>query len=185
MYVVGTAGSVLIREVSFIQSVLYREVPLYAYSHNMHSTIVERVAFGRSNTQISHFFIQCNVLIITSFIVCLVKPVAGATLHWWTKWLSGVLDCAKTSFYNQLSVLSGRCIAAHPWPVLRVIGDEGSRLWLIVCSWNSAIECRSQVWAQSLVLFPLSSYTYFWAVDFPTILTVSINFHNTLLIFWS
>ena len=29
VYVVGTAHSVLIREVSFIQGVLYREVPLY------------------------------------------------------------------------------------------------------------------------------------------------------------
>ena len=34
MYVVGTADSdsALIREVSFIQSVLYREVPLYLYA---------------------------------------------------------------------------------------------------------------------------------------------------------
>ena len=30
VYVVGTAHNVLIREVSFIQGVLYREVPLYA-----------------------------------------------------------------------------------------------------------------------------------------------------------
>ena len=29
LYVAGTAGSVLIREVSFIQSILYREGPLY------------------------------------------------------------------------------------------------------------------------------------------------------------
>ena len=29
LYVAGTSGSVLIREVSFIQSVLYREGPLY------------------------------------------------------------------------------------------------------------------------------------------------------------
>ena len=33
---VGTADSVLIREVSLIQSVLYREVPLYYYIHTVH-----------------------------------------------------------------------------------------------------------------------------------------------------
>ena len=32
LYVVGTADTVLIREVSLIQSVLYREVPLYVSS---------------------------------------------------------------------------------------------------------------------------------------------------------
>ena len=31
LYVVGAANSVLIREVFFIQSVLYREVPLYYF----------------------------------------------------------------------------------------------------------------------------------------------------------
>jgi len=31
LYVVGTADSVLIREVTFVQSVLYREVPQLAY----------------------------------------------------------------------------------------------------------------------------------------------------------
>ena len=34
LYVVGTADSVLIREVSFIHSALYREVPLYTTSDN-------------------------------------------------------------------------------------------------------------------------------------------------------
>ena len=35
-YVVGNADSVLIREVAFIQSVLYREVPLYMYIPHTH-----------------------------------------------------------------------------------------------------------------------------------------------------
>ena len=36
LYVVRTADSVLIREVSFVQSVLYREVPLYVHNSGTH-----------------------------------------------------------------------------------------------------------------------------------------------------
>ena len=67
-------------------------------------------------------------------------------------------------------VLSGRWIAAHPWPVLK--GDWGRRISTGVDGprgWNSAIERRSwvQVWVRSLVLFPLSPYPV-WAVKFTT-----------------
>ena len=64
--------------------------------------------------------------------------------------------------------LSGRWIAAHPWPVLKSnwgwrtsTGINGSR------GWNSAIERRSWVRALSLVLFPLPPYPV-WAVEFST-----------------
>ena len=70
----------------------------------------------------------------------------------------------------KVRVLSGRWIAAHPWPVLK--GNWGRRISTGIGSsrgWNSAIERRSQVQAQSLVLFPLLpcpselwSYNYPW-----------------------
>ena len=59
----------------------------------------------------------------------------------------------------EAQVLSGRWIAAHPWPVLK--GDWGRRISTGIDGshgWNSAIERRSQVRARSLVLFPLSPY---------------------------
>ena len=39
---VGTADTVLIREVSLIQSVLYREVPLYVHTHTHTHTHTHR-----------------------------------------------------------------------------------------------------------------------------------------------
>ena len=40
-YVVGTADSVLIREVSFIQSVLNRQVPLYVHITSVHLVLMD------------------------------------------------------------------------------------------------------------------------------------------------
>ena len=60
-------------------------------------------------------------------------------------------------------VWSGHWIAAHLWLVLQ--GDWGWRLSTGIgdsCGWNSAIEHRSRVRAQSLVLFPRSPCPELW-----------------------
>ena len=58
---------------------------------------------------------------------------------------------------------SGRCIAAHLQPVHKAMGDKEFATGTdSSCGWSSAKECRSQVRAQSLVLFLLSPFS--WAV---------------------
>ena len=55
-------------------------------------------------------------------------------------------------------------IAVHLRPVQRAMGDEGFATGTdSSCGWSFVKECRFQVWALSLVLFPLSPS--FWALD--------------------
>ena len=57
-YVVGTVDSVLIREVSLIQSVLYREVPLY------HTTILPPLTDDIYQRKVIYAILRSSLLVL-------------------------------------------------------------------------------------------------------------------------
>ena len=78
-----------------------------------------------------------------------------------SRWLSQH-QCTK-SISKTIQLKQCKCIQ---WQVLK--GEWGRRILTRISGWNSMIEHRFRVWAQSLVLFPLSlGSSELWSYNYP------------------
>ena len=73
LYVVGTADSVLIREVSVIQSVLYREVPLHTYNEQFIVYILDSLLTSLQVGSSSKRTVICVMLKLANRASCAVR----------------------------------------------------------------------------------------------------------------
>ena len=90
--------------------------------------------------------------------------IHGLQVHATRCWMLSPLPSLDTVPASRCGFSSGRWIAEHLWTVHKAMEDEGFTAGTDgSCGCSSAKECRSQVRAQSLVLFLLSPSSI-WAV---------------------